>query len=64
MLDLDPAVDLEEEELAGVGVDDELDGAEVAVADRAGERHGRGVQRIARVRSDSAGAGASSTTFW
>ena len=38
VLDLDAAVALEEEVLAGRGVDHELDGPEVDVADRAGER--------------------------
>ena len=40
MLDLDPAVDFEKEELLGVGVEHELDRAEVGVADRARDRDG------------------------
>ena len=45
MLDLDPAVDLQEVRLAGGGIDHELGGSEVAVADRLGERHRGGAQR-------------------
>ncbi len=63
MLDLDAAVDLEEEELLGDGIDDELDGSEVAITDRARKRDRRVVQRVARLAADSAGAGDSSTTF-
>ena len=64
VLDLDPAVDLEEEVLAGVDVEDELDRPEVAVADRARERDAP--PRSGRCASPGAspGAGASSITFW
>ena len=48
VLDLDPAVDLEEEVLAGVDVEHELDRAEVAVPDRRRERHRLGSERVAR----------------
>ena len=48
VLDLDPAVDLEEEVLAGVDVEDELDRAQIAVPDRLRERDRFGGERVAR----------------
>ena len=54
MLDLDAAVQLEEEEL--VAVEDELDRAGAAVADRLAERDGRVVQRRPQ-RGGEAGCG-------
>ncbi len=46
VLDLEPGVHLEEVEVARVGIDDELDRARVAVADR----RGRGDRRRAHLR--------------
>ena len=63
VLDLDPAVDLEEEVLAGVGIEHELDRAEVAVADRARERDRRRGRARCGSAASSVGAGASSITF-
>ena len=67
VLDLDPRVHLDEHVLAGArarGVEQELDGAGVDVADLLGERdrvRGRAPSRSAGSRF---GAGAISTTFW
>ena len=64
VLDLDARVALDEEVLAGLGDDEELDGAGVDVA----RRRGPARRRSSRMRSRSAGsrpgAGATSTTFW
>ena len=63
VFDLEPGVHLEEEVVAGLVVDDELDGPRRVVADRLGESKRSGAQpglgRIGRF-----GAGASSTSFW
>ena len=63
VLDLDPAVDLDEVEVA-VRVDEELERADVLVA--GGDRR-RAIARSAssaRAASDRAGVGASSMIFW
>ena len=61
VLDLDAAVQLEEEEV--VALDDELDGSGAAVADRPPERDRCLVERRAECGGET-GAGASSSTFW
>ena len=47
VLDLDPTVHLQEVEVARLDVEDELDCAQVVVADSAGERHSGVVQLCA-----------------
>src|SRR6187551_1878016 len=55
MLDLDPAVELEEEDV--VSVDDELDRARAAIADRTTERDGRLVELLAKRRYEGRSRG-------
>ena len=64
VLDLEPGVHLEEVDLAGVGVEQELDGAGVDVADVRGQGDGRLGDPLRRAPSVMVGAGASSSTFW
>ena len=61
MLDLDAAVQLEEEEL--VAGEEELGRARAPVADGVGERDG-GALDAAGSSGESPGGGVSSTTFW
>ena len=62
MLDLDPAVDLDEVEVAGA-IDQELERADVLVAGR-DDRPDRPFGQVGSGGSDSAGVGASSRIFW
>ena len=62
VLDLDAAVQLEEEEV--VSLDHELDRPGAAVADRAAERDRGFGKRLAQRAVQARGAGASSSTFW
>ena len=62
VLDLDPRVDLEEVELAAVGVDQELDRARAPVPEVRAEGDGRRPQPVPQVRVEP-GAGASSISF-
>ena len=63
VLDLDARVDLEEVELAAVGVDQELDRARAPVPEASAEGDGRRPQPVPQVRVEP-GAGASSISFW
>ena len=63
VLDLQPGVDLEEEELAGGVVDEELDGAGRPVADGARQPQ-RASPMAARRSASTTGDGDSSTIFW
>jgi hypothetical protein len=56
VLDLEPGVELEEEELAG-GAQQELDRARVDVANRPGQGLGRDHQPLPQLRSDDRGRG-------
>ncbi len=63
VLDLEPGVHLQEVEVAGGVVEQELHGAGVGVADLARERHGR-LGEASRRSASTVGPGASSSTFW
>ena len=64
VLDLEPGVHLEEEELAGGVVDEELDRARRLVAERPGERAGRRRPWRLRIAASTTGDGDSSMIFW
>ena len=64
VLDLQPGVDLHEPEVAGLGVDQELDGARVAVARRFGDAHGGSPDRVLAWAASSTVDADSSITFW
>ena len=57
VLDLEPGIDLDEEERAGLVVDKELDGSGVLVADLASDRQGRLADRVANKRVEIGGGG-------
>jgi hypothetical protein len=63
VLHLDTRVHLQEEEGAAVGVDEEFDGAETAIA-QPGAEGDRSVEYRGPSLGSRWGAGASSTTFW
>ena len=64
VLDLDARVDLDEEELAALDVEQELDGAGAAVADRPAQPRRGVADRASAARLGRLMLGATSTTFW